>query len=802
MADDKALKDIPSEVGFERIREHLEKMEITARQRRDLAKSLRGIQETVTATITGYLDAINVARLNLENETRNREAVEKALFALRGRFDNLIDDMPVGISVVTPDGHPIARNRYLMELYGYRSKEALMKTDVSAHYYDPEDLKRFVKRLGSGPVRDFEVRLKRIDGAPFWASLSAISQVAENGETHIITIVLDIDARKKLAESLKLTELKFRDFMENTPVGIGITTYDGRPVERNKAMVEMYGYASKEEMMYSSVTSRYADPEDRKRFLALTDKGIVRDFETQMKRKDGSVFWSSMTAIPYTDESKERFFITVIQDITRRKEAERELHESESRYRNLFESMAQGVLIRDKDGRIITVNNAAVEIIGLSRSELVGLTLLGRAVGSTHEDASDFPDETHPAMIALKTGREIDNVIMRFFNKRDRNYRWVRINARPLFRPGENKPYQVFSTFDDITQIKEMEDELKLRADLLDAANDAIFLRELEGKLIYINESVCRQSGYTRSELMGMNIVDLLAPEERYVFRPRHDEMMAKGGIRHETVHLCKDGTRIPVEVQSQVVSIGGRTLVMSVIRDISLRKKAEEELRSIPVKLIEMQEKERRSMALELHDELGQSLTALKLMVNRALTLKPDKVEPVLREALEVSDEAIKQVRDLSLNLRPPMLGDTGLLSALLWYIDRFQQQTGMKVTFKQANLGRNFPQMVIIGAFRIIQSSLTNVARHAGVKEVAVRVSADRDRLNIRIEDKGRGFDSTKLVPGRSTGLDGMRERAALLGGSFTVDTAPGAGTTITAVLPISQWAGREVKEGPKGK
>lgn len=210
--------------------------------------------------------------------------------------------------------------------------------------------------------------------------------------------------------------------------------------------------------------------------------------------------------------------------------------------------------------------------------------------------------------------------------------------------------------------------------------------------------------------------------------------------------------------------------------------------LQTLSRRLVEMQEAERRYIARELHDEVGQGLTGLKLTLDICQRLPPDAVSSSLGEAEELVNALIGQVRDMSLDLRPAMLDDLGLLPALLWHFDRYQTQTQIQVAFRHIGLERRFDPGLETAAYRIVQESLTNVARHAGVSEATVRVWSDERRLHVLIEDQGVGFDpEAVLAAGASSGLAGMRERANLLGGRLTVESTPGAGTLLTAELPL---------------
>jgi signal transduction histidine kinase len=215
------------------------------------------------------------------------------------------------------------------------------------------------------------------------------------------------------------------------------------------------------------------------------------------------------------------------------------------------------------------------------------------------------------------------------------------------------------------------------------------------------------------------------------------------------------------------------------------------ERLQALSRRLVEVQENERRYVARELHDEIGQALTGLKLLLDIATSAPGESAKSNLREALKSVNELLQQVRDLSLDLRPSMLDDLGLLPALLWHCGRYTTQTNVRVDLRHASLEeRRFRPEVETAAYRIVQEALTNVARHAGVNEVTVRLWIERDTLIVQIEDQGSGFDpQDPAIADVGSGLNGMRERVALLGGKLMIDSKPGAGARLTAELPLGE-------------
>lgn len=201
---------------------------------------------------------------------------------------------------------------------------------------------------------------------------------------------------------------------------------------------------------------------------------------------------------------------------------------------------------------------------------------------------------------------------------------------------------------------------------------------------------------------------------------------------------------------------------------------------------LVDIQESERRAISRELHDRLGQSLAVLKLLLGEALNSPPDKARSTLSEAQSLVNEMMCLTRELSLELRPKMLDDLGLLPALLYLFESYTERTHVLVKFEHYGLHRRIPTDTGLAAYRIVKEALENVALHAGVNEAHVLAWSDRRLLSVRIEDRGRGFDAAHL-PDMQGGIAGMQGRAIIAGGRLSITSTVGEGTTVTAELPL---------------
>jgi len=292
--------------------------------------------------------------------------------------------------------------------------------------------------------------------------------------------------------------------------------------------------------------------------------------------------------------------------------------------------------------------------------------------------------------------------------------------------------------------------------------------------------------------------VEVLLPDR---FRRQHikhrsnflsDPHLRPMGMELELFGRRNDGSEFPVEIMLSPVGKEAGGFIIAVIRDITRRKRDEIALREyadrqkeLSRRLLEVQEAERRRVALELHDEIGQVLTGLKLTLEMGARGADTEARQSVTRARMLVNDLMARTRKLSLDLRPATLDHLGLLSALLWLIKNYTSQTAVLVDFKHDGIsGRRFLPDIETAAYRVVQEALTNVARHAGLTEAIVRIWADQDVLTVTVTDQGIGFDPQAILSTTgSSGIAGMRERVLLLGGHFAITSSPGKGTRLTA-------------------
>jgi len=231
-------------------------------------------------------------------------------------------------------------------------------------------------------------------------------------------------------------------------------------------------------------------------------------------------------------------------------------------------------------------------------------------------------------------------------------------------------------------------------------------------------------------------------------------------------------------------------TMNTQLTKEINARKQAEEALHTLSRQVLEAQENERRRLARELHDEIGQALTALKFNLHAAQR-QPDTLTARLEDSLGIVNRTLQQVRNLSLDLRPSMLDDFGLTAALNWYIERQAERVGFTPHVVIDQVPKNLSPTIATTCFRVVQEAVTNTARHARAKDVWVELSCRGQQLFLIVRDNGVGFDvdtaQERAVRGLSMGLPGMQERVRLIGGRLSITSAPKSGTGISLTLPL---------------
>jgi len=593
--------------------------------------------------------------------------------------------------------------------------------------------------------------------------------------------------------ALRASEEKYRGIYDSLQDLYVETDLDGTILDIGPQVEELSGGLYKrEDLLGRSAKAFYSDPERRTAFLrTLTLTGSVKDFESTLLNRDGSVVPFSISAMIRLDaEGKPGRIVSMMRDITLRNRAEASLRESEERLRAMFEAAADGILVADTgSGKFQAGNPAICRMLGYTLQEIPHLGVsdihpkaeLARLIAEfkrlqrgeselaadfpvIRKDGSTFPADMHLAPIRLG-GKDCGLAIIRDISERKR--------------------------LDEALE----ESREKYRA-LSEAAFEAIFISE-QGVCIEQNKQAQLMFGYSDQEALGRYGTEWIAPEDRDLVM----QNMLKGYEEpYEVAALRKDGTTFPALIHGKMMHYKGRGVRVTSLRDITERKRTEQELLRIAAelrnayrRLAQAQETERRAISKELHDQVGQNLSALNLnlhYIDRELSdAERSGLKGRLDDCLVLLDETVARVRSVMGNLRPPMLDEFGLFATLRWCAHETTQRTGIACAVVGAELEPRLSTEMESALLRIAQEALMNAAKHSKSHEIRIALTATPQQVQMEIADDGIGFDSMARdanVAKPTWGLRTMRERADTLGGKVHVDTTPGKGTRVVAEIP----------------
>lgn len=474
----------------------------------------------------------------------------------------------------------------------------------------------------------------------------------------------------------------------------------------------------------------------------------------------------------------------------------RDLGRSERRFRAVLESAAP-VALAQPDGELRLANRAFAALLAASEDSLVGRRMPelihpeDRARASSAIEQADAHPGAHAAVeLRLLRG--------------DGRVAWARVRSTLVAGPDRRPVFRVISLL-DMTARRRAEQalaqsEARFRA-VVDAAGDAIFLHDLEGRLFEVNDTACVQLGFSRDELLARRLWDVQSTQ--FDPRPAWGRAAEQGAtITLSANYLTRDGGSLPMEVKLRACDFGDRRLLLSIARDVSARLRAERQREQFVAGLVQGQEEERGRVARELHDALGQRLTGLSVQLR---TLEEAAEEGREREQLRAlraqAEVAIGEVASLARRLRPPALDDLGFVESMHEAADEFRRSHGVGCDVHVRGLAESdrLPPLVETALYRILQEALTNVAKHARASAVSILIDRRRDGVQMIVEDDGRGFpvdEATNLARSRrGLGLTNIRERAGQLGGRAEFESRPGAGTAIYVNIPIEA-------QGPEGE
>ena len=485
-----------------------------------------------------------------------------------------------------------------------------------------------------------------------------------------------------------------------------------------------------------------------------------------------------------------------------RRQAEAALKESEEKYRLLVKNLPGVVYKGYVDCAVDFIDEKVEELTGYPKREFDTRKMKWNDI-LVAEDYQQFKDAF------LRGLKESGSYVREYrIRRKDGEVIWIQDRGQIICGPDGRVDY-ISGVFFDITERRRAEEALRESearfASFMRHVPGTAVMRDFKGRYLFANEAWERLQHRTRQDWEGKTIAEVWPPHMAAKFYEGDLQVIAQGKTVQTIEEIPQeDGihnwlvTKFPIPDQD-----GRPALIGAVGLDITLRRRAEEALREseqrlrfLTSQLLSAQERERKRISMELHDELGQSLAVLKLQIRaieRGLGDDQQDLKEGCVELLLYLDGVIDDIRRLSRDLSPAILEDLGLQSALKYLINEVSKHYTVSHAFEVEDLDQLFPAEAQIIIYRIFQECLTNISKHAGATEVSVAVKEHDGLISLMIEDNGAGFDPALVLArraaGRGLGLAALDERARMLGGTLEIRSQPGAGTRMTCVIPVDQ-------------
>ncbi len=779
---------------------------------------------------------------DITERKRSEDEVRASEEKFRALFEQSID----AIYINALDGTSVEANQSWLDMFGYTRDELPFIDSARDVYVDPRDRDDFLRRINSIGVVADEVRFKKKDGTVMHCQRTVVARRDASGAVVAFQgIIRDVTERERNAEALHRSEKQYRSLFEQSRDAILLTAPDGRLLDANPAFLELFGYAP-DDLAGLRMPDLLVDGLGSREFAARLqrDGGIVDD-ECRFRKKDGTVMDCIRTIVVWRNEAGEVVAHQgLIRDITERKRAEQEILGNEARLRSLVnvlqnEAASAQELLDYALGEAITLTGSRIGYIYFYDEGRKEFTLNTWSREVMKECTIQEPQTVYQLD---KTGiwgeavRQRGPIVVNEFdapNPLKKGYpeghaTLQRYATVPVFSAGHivavvgvaNKETDYSAT--DVLQLTLLMDSVWKAVERIKVSEQiSRFTQRLEhamsagslawwqmalpsGEVVF-DERKATMLGYAQSDFSHYSDFTALLHAE--------DAQKAMQAMRD---HLEGKAERYEVEYRIRTFSgdyrwfrdVGGVTerdsegkpsLVTGIVVDITGLKSAEErlaesnrELRDLAAMVDTAREEERAAVAWELHDEVAQALSVVKMDISSCASRLPAEsqrqVGPTMEQIVGLLDSTIVRLRRLYTNLVPVMLEDLGLAAAVEWHVEQFGAQTGAQVRVGRLENLKLRDDRTTLGLFRVFQDALAHTSSHPGATSVTVDLEGEDGYAVLRISDDGHGFADCESETSCAVVLTSIRERARSWGGSATVSSSSGRGTVLKVTAPLA--------------
>jgi PAS domain S-box-containing protein len=741
--------------------------------------------------------------LVLSNDITDRKKSEEALRYNERRFRSLIENGNEIIGLHDANGTVIYVSPSITQILGYGPTDAIGLSAFES--ISPGDVPMLKRKLAAllgkpGATETAQWQHKHADGSWRWMEGVATNLLHDPAVNAIVHNFRDVTAQKETEKKILLEKELSESIINSLPGIFYLYNKEGKFIRWNRNFEKISGYSA-EEISHMHPLDFFADAE--KPLLAGSIERVFRtgnaDVEAHFFTKDGKRldYYFNGWACEFENET---CLIGMGIDITERKMAQEAIRDSEEKRRLIMNAALDAIICMDTKGMITFWNPQAEKIFGWKEEEVKGRLLAAIIIPNAFRYMHAKGLENY---LLTREGHTVNRLLeMRAIDREGKEFP-IELTILPIQQGGE----EFFCSFiRDITVRKRSEDAIRISNEryhvVTKATNDSIWDWDLltnevvrDGKRL---ETLYGHEGWDPTE------VDIkwnahAHPEDWARVTARRNAIFAdplQNYWEDEYRFLRKDGEYGYVFDRGYVIrdEEGKAMRMIGASQDITERKKQEEalkhknsELKRLSTYLQGVREAERKYIAREVHDELGQLASALKIDIDW-LNIRLPGMEDNARKRIDHANKTIQilinSIRKIASSLRPSVLDDFGLNAALKWHCTEFQNLNGVPCTFDAGFDDSDLPMYVKTEFFRMAQESLTNVMRHANASQVAVSTSEDANNLYLLVTDNGAGFDTNQHK--NTLGLIGLRERAVSLNGRLTIESKPGKGTRISAIIP----------------
>lgn len=755
-----------------------------------------------------------------------RRRIEESLKESEERYRSTFANSHAVMLIIDPaDGAIRDANPAACSFYGYTAEKLIAMNISDINISSPAEIElemeralkeerkhfNFLHLLNSGEIRNVEVYS---------------GPVVVKGKTLLYSIVMDVTERSRIEAALRESENLYRTLFETMVQGVVYQDVEGKVISANPAAERILGVTLDQMQGRTSMDPRWhvihedESPfpgEEHPAMIALkTGKEVHNVLMGIFNPREKDYRWANVSASPQFRDGEEKPFqvFATLEDITERRQYESEIRESETKYRTLYETMQQGVIYFDGQGNVLSVNPAAESILRLTAMQMVGKNLGEYSGKVISEDGTELTGDSLPVMEVILTGKPMNDTLVGVYNSDDNDYRWVVVNATPFFNKEETKPFLIYATYTDITELRRAQEDIRL---FFDVTLDMLCIANFEGYFIKLSPSWSKILGWSDEELMSRPFVEFVHERDvENTIETTRDLTKGQNVINFENRYRCRDGSCRWLSWNS--FAVVDRGVIIAAARDITDRKNAEEDLRNAKEEA-ERANRAKSEFLANMSHEIRTPLNAVIGFSELLSALVNDEKQRGYLKSIKTAGKSlltlINDILDLSKIEAGMMKIDRSVIDPryLLREIEQIFSGRIMEggVEFI-IDIDEDLPAALLLDEMRLRQVMLNIVGNavkftekgyirlHAGVSRP--EEVNDRVDLLISVEDTGIGISAQDLdsifisfkqqsgqnsrkYGGTGLGLSISRRLLEMMNGEISVESTPGAGSRFSITL-----------------